>query len=104
MDRLEQLDNCGKNAYNHNDFTAATPQQYSDPSCPQRGPRLLRGTRLTPEEGQRRSGGGNAHGPLPVPGGAKEVAGRDRRLEFGWHHEAMSAIVPKTVLGGQRSF
>ena len=37
------------------------------------------------DEGQRRSGGGNAHGTLPVP---KEAKGGFLSLEFGWHHEA----------------
>ena len=66
------LDNWEKNAYNHNDFTAMTPQQYSMRRPPEKDPlavRVLPG----PEEGQRRSGDGNVHGPLPVTEGKKEA-------------------------------
>lgn len=62
------LDNWRKNAYNHKDFTAMTPQQYSMRRSQERDP-LAGRVPSGPEEGQRRSGGGNAHGPLPVPGG-----------------------------------
>ena len=62
------LDNWRKNAYNHKDFTAMTPQQYSMRRSQERDP-LAGRVPSGQEEGQRRSGGGNAHGPLPVPGG-----------------------------------
>ena len=41
------------------------------------------------DEGQRRSGGGNAHGTLPVP---QEAKGGSWSLEFGWHHEAIFSL------------
>jgi len=72
-----------------------TPQQYSEDQPAERAPPAERDP-LGPEEGQRRSGGGNVHGALPVPGGTKEAGAlTSPGLEFGWHHEAMSAIVPK---------
>ena len=94
-----QLDIWEKSAYNHNDFTAMTPQQYSEPSCPQRGARPLKGPRLT-----RRKDSGGAGAETPTAPSPYQEAKGGASLEFGWHHEAMSAIVPKTVLGGQRSF
>ena len=49
-----------------------TPQQYSMRRSQERDP-LAGRVPYGQEEGQRRSGGGNAHGPLPVPGGFKEI-------------------------------
>ena len=49
-----------------------TPQQYSMRRSQERDP-LAGRVPSGQEEGQRRSGGGNAHGPLPVPGGKKEA-------------------------------
>ena len=66
------LDFLEENIYNHRDFTAKTPQQYSDRQTHREGP-LAEKVPLDPEEGQRRSGGGNAHGPLPVTEGTKEA-------------------------------
>ena len=66
------LDFCRKNAYNHSDFTARTPQQYPGHRPSERNPFAGR-VPLGPGEGQRRSGDGNVHGPLPVPEGTKEA-------------------------------
>jgi len=35
---MDSLDFYGKSAYNHNDFTAMMPQQYSERHTPREGP------------------------------------------------------------------
>jgi len=49
-----------------------TPQQYSGRQPTERDP-LAERDPFDPDEGQRRSGDGNVHGALPVPGGTKEA-------------------------------
>ena len=46
-----------------------------------------------PVEGQRQSGGRNAHGNLPVTGGLKGEA--QRLLNLGGTTKALDALVPK---------
>ena len=60
------------------------PQQYPN-RRPHREGRTAESGPAGLDEGQRRSGGGDAHGPLPVH---KEAKGGPPGLEFGWHHEA----------------
>ena len=67
------------------------PQQYSN-RRPHREGRTAESGPAGLDEGQRRSGGGDAHGTLPVP---QEAKGGPQGLEFGWHHEAEDALVPK---------
>ena len=67
------------------------PQQYSN-RRPHREGRTAESDPAGLDEGQRRSGGGDAHGTLPVP---QEAKGGPQGLEFGWHHEAEDALVPK---------
>ena len=62
------------------------PQQYSN-RRPHREGRTAESGPAGLDEGQRRSGGGNAHGALPVQ---KEAKGGLFGLELGWHHEAIS--------------
>ena len=62
------------------------PQQYSN-RRPHREGRTAESGPAGLDEGQRRSGGGDAHGTLPVP---QEAKGGSMGLEFGWHHEAES--------------
>ena len=75
------------------------PQQYSN-RRPHREGRTAESGPAGLGEGQRRSGGGDAHGPLPVH---KEAKGGPPGLEFGWHHEAEFALVPK-LWGGSVYF
>ena len=71
---------------------AQMPQQYSIKPAPQRGTRHAESVSAGMDEGQRRSGGGNAHGALPVPRRPKGAV----CPEFGWHHEAFGCSRPKT--------
>ena len=70
--------------------TAQMPQQYSN-HRPHREGRTAESGPAGLDEGQRRSGGGDAHGTLPVP---QEAKGGPQGPEFGWHHEAEDALVP----------
>ena len=88
--RAHRLTNPGK-THTITPDTAQMPQQYSN-RRPHREGRTAESGPAGLEEGQRRSGGGDAHGPLPVPRRQKEAR---LGLEFGWHHEAEFALVPK---------
>ena len=67
------------------------PQQYSNRRSSERGFPAERAP-FGLDEGQRRSGGGDARGILPA---VKEAKGDHAGLEFGWHHEAHSRSRPK---------
>ena len=69
-----------------------TPQQYAGPQAHREG-YPAESIPPVPEEGQRRSGGGNAHGSLPVPEGQRGLC-----PEFGWHHEALRQAGIRTQL------
>ena len=77
-----------QNAYNRT--TAKIPQEYHSAAA-QRGTPRLEASRDRGVKRQRRSGDGNIHGALPVPGaGRKErsPASGEAPFELGWHHEA----------------